>query len=74
MNRLFTLTNGVWIRGRDYPTYHEAILAGQEICPVGFNIDTGDRVPTREEQLLLPPLFSETKKTKTKRQLILEDL
>lgn len=36
-----------------FPSYHEAIIAGQETAGYGnFIVDTGSRVPTRREQLL----------------------
>lgn len=39
-----------------FDSYHDAILAGQELAPRNFMVDTGSRVPTRAEQLLHDPL------------------
>lgn len=47
---------GYWITCPEpYPSYHEAILAGQSIAPRNFMVDTGSRVPSRAEQLLFDP-------------------
>lgn len=35
-----------------FPSYHDAILAGQETAPRNFMVNTGSRVPSRKEQLL----------------------
>lgn len=37
-------------------SYHEAVKLGQTVAGAyNFYVHTGDRIPTREEQLLLPP-------------------
>lgn len=47
-------TNGEFVKAKAFPTYALAVTAGQDLAPRNFYVDTGDRVPTREEQLLLP--------------------
>lgn len=51
MNRLLIYKDGVWTNHGNYSTYREAILIGKELAPFSYTIDTGDRIPTREEQL-----------------------
>lgn len=53
---------GEWILVKAFPTYYAAVRFGQSYHPNNFNVDTGDRVPSREEQLLLP--LPESRKAK----------
>lgn len=48
--------DGEWTRHKEsYETYEDAVLCGQKIAPRNFTIECPmNRVPTREEQLLLP--------------------
>lgn len=55
---------------RNFPTYREAVIAGQTLGG-RFWVDTDTRVPTRDEQLLLAPDESATKRL---RRLKLEAL
>ncbi len=60
---MFTLTvrSGVTNYERSYSDYHSAVVAGQHIGgPANFWVDCPNgRAPTREEQLLLPPVTKE---------------
>jgi hypothetical protein len=78
-----TLMFNLYIRGlndrfhlaKNYPNYLEAVLSGQELGGYGqFYVDTGTRVPSREEQLLQPFTRKPKTKTKTKKQQILDSI
>lgn len=49
--------NGVWSTlSTPFDSYHDAVLCGQDIAPRNFTVICPmNRVPNREEQLLLPP-------------------
>lgn len=51
MNFLTIRKDNSWVRVKNYSTYKEALLAGQELAPFNFHIDTGERRLSREEQL-----------------------
>lgn len=59
-----------------FPDYKSAVLEGQEVSgPGNFYVHTGERAPTREEQLLLPPVvrFRAKRKNMALRAAQLED-
>jgi hypothetical protein len=62
-------SDSTFVRVADYPTYALAVRAGQDLAPGNFYIDTGTRVPSREEQLLIEP-----KLRVSRRQAILDTL
>ena len=71
MNKLFIRkSDQSWSLVRDFPTYREALLCGQELAPFNFTIDTGERKLSREEQLG----EAVTARPKTKKQKILESI
>ena len=51
MNYLTIRKDNSWVRVKNYPTYKEALAAGQDLAPFNFHIDTGERRLSREEQL-----------------------
>ena len=55
--KIETRSNGVWkTLSTPFPSYHDAVRCGQDIASMNFVVITPiSRVPTREEQLLLPP-------------------
>lgn len=64
-----------FVLAKGYPNYREAVLSGQELGGYGqFYVDTGTRVPSREEQLLQPFTRKSKPKTKTKKQQILDSI
>lgn len=67
MNFLCSRTATGWQRVRNYSTYRDAVLAGQDLALGCFMIDTGERAPSREEQLMLEP---QTKRNARKQQLL----
>lgn len=50
----------------DFPTYALAIEAGATMAPFNFYIETGSRIPTREEQLGLEVKPKKAKPNKIK--------
>lgn len=49
-------------RHQKYTEYRDAVFAGQDLAGFGnFYVDTGDRVPSREEQLCEEPKPKRTK-------------
>ncbi len=51
---LYVSKNGEFTRAAVYSTYRDAVLCGQDIAGYGnFYIETGNHVPSREEQLLV---------------------
>lgn len=54
MNLLYIRKDSDFVRVKNYPDYAAAVTAGQDLAPRNFYVDTGDRIPTREEQLLIP--------------------
>ncbi len=63
---------GEFKKAQGYSNYEDAVQAGQELVGYGnFYIETGVRVPSREEQLLLPQ-SKPTPKTKSKKQKLLD--
>ena len=55
-----------WRLHSRHATYREAVIKGQELLGhTGFMVDTPGRVPSREEQLLLP-FTQQTRKSKPK--------
>lgn len=73
--------NILYIRNKKYQfekeatsnDYHSLVQLGQQLAGYGrFYVESGTRVPTREEQLLLPPLPGPTKRNR--KQEILESI
>jgi hypothetical protein len=69
--KIETRSNGKWSTlSTPFDSYHDAVLCGQDIAPQNFTVLCPmSRVPTREEQLLLPalrPVFRGRAARKTK--------
>jgi len=69
--KIETRSYGKWSTcSTSFDSYHDAVLCGQDIAPRNFIVITPmSRVPTREEQLLLPalrPVFRGRAARKTK--------